>query len=676
MVLITSVQSIKVIDKNWYGGGYDPSYAYLYNSVNMARFKLSGHVDHPGTTAQVFGGAVLQAAWMIDPYGGDYLIEAVVNEPEHYLRILNTATAIAGAIFLLGAGLFVMKMSKNIWYALMLQTIPFISGIILYNGFLRISQESMLMISSIAMATAVLFWFFKNKEYTPKHFALGFGVITGFGLASKMIFAPLMIVPLFILSANKTRLKYLLFSILSFIFFTIPVIPMYPHMAKWFYDLFFHSGIYGSGDASIIDTVNYMANFRSIITGEPLYLLVYLLTAITLITLAAIRIFKKVCYNRPATLLLMGLFLAQTFGFFLVAKSPKLAYLLPYECLSAANIIIIIHLLIDWISKPIIRKAIAACILLPIALLTIKTGLASKATLFSGDNNWISEEAWTTAANTGEGWAVIGVNPGPSPIAASFFANSYSKNRYSDNLQTVHPDYYILNTYASQIENWHRAPVSFSELLEKYNGKVAIVTGEYLVDQTNSLLLKDLNNLKLETIYNSFVQVLIPISINDTNQYEQPMLLYSGAEESSNGSREVKSYNKVPFRSFGEYSDLKAYRGRGSILTNAKSPYAFTVAQDKVVPGVKFRISVYANGDASKAQIIASGNNSKEYYLSAGAAKEQTTNGWYKITMEVNIVEPLTDEQLTFYCLNTGSNPIYFDDFKIERLYTDLSKVK
>jgi len=128
VILITSVQSIRVVNKNWYSGGYDPSYAYLYNSLNMARFKVAGHVDHPGTTAQVFGGAVLQAAWMVHPYGGDYLIEAVVNEPEHYLRILNIATAIAGAIFLLGAGFFVMKMSQNVWYALILQTIPFISG--------------------------------------------------------------------------------------------------------------------------------------------------------------------------------------------------------------------------------------------------------------------------------------------------------------------------------------------------------------------------------------------------------------------------------------------------------------------------------------------------------------------------------------------------------------------
>lgn len=676
VILITSVQSIRVVNKNWYSGGYDPSYAYLYNSLNMARFKVAGHVDHPGTTAQVFGGAVLQAAWMVHPYGGDYLIEAVVNEPEHYLRILNIATAIAGAIFLLGAGFFVMKMSQNVWYALILQTIPFISGIILYNGFLRISQESMLMISSIAMASAALFWFFKNSNYPPKQFAIMFGVISGFGLASKIIFAPLMIVPLLILSPNKSRIRFLLVSVLSFIFFTLPIIPMYPHMGKWFYALFFHSGIYGSGDASIIDTVNYMDNFRTIVTGEPLYLMVYLLTIVALLTLIAKRVFKKVCYNRPATILLMGLLLAQTFGFFLVAKHPKLAYLLPYECLSAANIILIIHLITDRISKPIFRKAMTVIIVVPVVLLTIKTGLASKAALFSGDNNHISEEAWNTAANTGEGWAVIGVNPGPSPIAADFFANSYSKNRYSDNLQKCHPDYYILNIYASQIENWHREPVSFSDLLEKYHGKVAIVTGDYSVDQTRSLLLKDQNNLKLEAIYTSGVQVLIPISTNDSLQYQQPMLVYSGAEESRAGSREVKSFSKAPFRSFGEFSDLKAYQGKGSILTNSKSPYAFTILQDQVVPGVKFHISVYANGDPSKAQIIASGNNSKEYYLSADAIKEQVTSDWYKITMEVTIVQPLSDRQLVIYCINTGSGNIYFDDFKVERLYTDLSNVK
>src|SRR5262245_51688104 len=45
----------------WYGKNSDPDYAYLFNSLVVAQVRSPGHIDHPGTTLQVFGALVLRA---------------------------------------------------------------------------------------------------------------------------------------------------------------------------------------------------------------------------------------------------------------------------------------------------------------------------------------------------------------------------------------------------------------------------------------------------------------------------------------------------------------------------------------------------------------------------------------------------------------------------------------
>src|SRR6185436_19337927 len=43
------------------GTNYDPDYAYLFNSLNLAVFHPPRHIDHPGTPVQLVGALVLRA---------------------------------------------------------------------------------------------------------------------------------------------------------------------------------------------------------------------------------------------------------------------------------------------------------------------------------------------------------------------------------------------------------------------------------------------------------------------------------------------------------------------------------------------------------------------------------------------------------------------------------------
>ncbi len=666
LLMVTSITTIRVQEKSWYGSGYDPSYAYLYNSLNMARFRMVGHIDHPGTTMQVIGGVILQTAWIIDPYGGKNLTEAVLSEPEHYLRILNTGVAVLGALSLLIAGIFVATSCRNIWYALLLQTIPFLSGLILYNGFLRISQESVLMIASVVMAAYILFWYFKNSSFHEKSFVTGFGIITGFGIASKVIFIPLMLIPLIIFSTNKNRIRYLIVSALGFVFFTIPIIPMYPNMAWWFINLFIHSGIYGQGATSIIDQSNYLSDLKGIVIGEPLYLAIYIMTLIALATLVFARFFWKKSYDKPATLIFIGVILTETFGFLIVAKHPKLAYLLPYECISIVGVILVIHLFTRYIKNHWIRNLLTGIIVIPFILFTVKYGIKSKEELYSVSKNWKYEEAWRTASQVGVGWAVIGVNPGPSPIAANYFANVYSKNRYSKMLYKIYPDQYIFDSYKNLLLNWNYDTLSFDEIMNKYQGKIAIIGDSYQMGMTKDLLTKGNSKIQFEKMWSGGAEIIVPRETSNLADYSPRKLLYSGAEK-SDINQQLITYNLTQFDSFGEYSSLESFDGRGSIITNNKSPYAFSLKEKDVVPGTTFHISVFAKGNPLKANIVGAANNTINFYAIATQKSEEIRNGWFKINIDIIITKFIPDNQLNIYCWNSGDDVVYFDDFSMER---------
>ncbi len=167
LLSVTSVQTINNRGKVWYNGDYDPAYAYLYNSLNISKGLAPGHYDHPGTNMQILGAIVLKASWILDHHGSENLTESVLKDPEHYLRVMNFFVAFFAAGIILILGIIVLKFSDNIWYALLFQATPFISGLILYTGLTRLSQESMLMISSLTLAAFTVSWYFNREKYQP-----------------------------------------------------------------------------------------------------------------------------------------------------------------------------------------------------------------------------------------------------------------------------------------------------------------------------------------------------------------------------------------------------------------------------------------------------------------------------------------------------------------------------
>src|SRR6185503_16326557 len=82
---------------------YDPDYAYLFNGLNLLSGVAPEHIDHPGTTLQLFAAAGIKLVNLTSTSHAAAV--SVVQHSESYLRGLNAALMICYSIslFLFGA---------------------------------------------------------------------------------------------------------------------------------------------------------------------------------------------------------------------------------------------------------------------------------------------------------------------------------------------------------------------------------------------------------------------------------------------------------------------------------------------------------------------------------------------------------------------------------------------
>jgi hypothetical protein len=663
IILLTSLETIKTRNKAWYDGGYDPEYAYLFNALNMARFRLAGHIDHPGTTMQVAGGIVLQGAWMFDPRD-ENLTKAVLSDPEHYIRILNIATAIMGSLAIFIIALLLFSKIQNIWYALIFQLTPFISGFILYNGFTRVTQEMMLLAAAMAMAAISIYWHLRKDETGKNGFILLFGIVSGFGMASKILFAPLMIIPLILLEPFTSKKKYIITTLVSFVVFTLPVIRLYPNIAYWIFRLFFHTGRYGSGDIGIVNTSSYFGDLVSLFRISPLFFIIFLVSILLLIAFRFHKIFEK---NRPYPIvakLLLAVVLAEAAGYLLVAKQPKEAYLLPYECLAAVNVIVIFHLMVSLLPGKVSGGMLTAVFTLLLSVVVIPYGLVRKSKIYATDRNDKWENAWLTATSFTGKEAKIFAQPGSSPIAGLYFGNVYSLRRYDLKLKELYPDFYIFDCTTKEIHNWGEKSVSLENLFRKYDGRICFCGP---IDETfPGLPALKIPGWKMKQVWKDEKQFIsTPVKDDYSDKPETRKLLFCPVEA-------ISEYDKSIFftrtTGIGELSFEASFSGNSSIITNKNNPSAFDLQPVTVMPGERIEVSVWASGNPDDLEIVAEIGNSDTRITGSVNDQAIKRNGWILLKLNINGTEELAGKEIRISVRNTGQNKAWFDDFRMEIL--------
>lgn len=313
----------------WYS--IDPDYAYLVNALKILNLTTPGHVDHPGTPVQWLGALVLKASYPATSSG--HIIETVLADPETHMRRITLVMAWLNSGILLLAGLAGLAVFRGILPALMVQAAPFISSQILKHG-IALKPEALLIFSVMALVMVTVLALRPGAlETNRRGFAIAFGVVLGFGVACKITFAPLFLLPLFLLGNRKAILTFAAACLFAFLLFTLPALGAYEQFTDWIVRLFLGSEHHGGGAATVISLENYPRNIYRLFT-RPFFSITFILAVLTLV--AARR--RGGDIPGPELSALKGVVLAQTVMVLMVAKQLSSHYMIPAYMLTALSV--------------------------------------------------------------------------------------------------------------------------------------------------------------------------------------------------------------------------------------------------------------------------------------------------------------------------------------------------
>ena len=265
----------------------DPAYNYLINSLNVASCRWVQHMTHPGTTTQVVGGITVKITDLLK--GTADLETDVLLHPEYYLEIINKVLIGLNILALIALGALALYLTGNVAYSLLLQLAPFVSwqdGIMV---FVQVTPESMNFFTCLLLVMLLLWITVKdNIRAKVKVYTLLFALIAGFGLASKLTFVPLALIPFIILPGPRWKMLYAALAFVAFHIFIFPAWGHYDFITSWVKNIFVHSGAYGTGDSDLVDSGSFSYAFETIINRYHTFILL-ILTALTLLGLVALH---------------------------------------------------------------------------------------------------------------------------------------------------------------------------------------------------------------------------------------------------------------------------------------------------------------------------------------------------------------------------------------------------
>ncbi len=510
MLIVTAVLLNGSRGPYWIGYNSDSEYAYLFNSLNLAKSRPVGHTDHPGTTVQLLGATVLEISHALDFSAKDDLEFAVLKNPEFYLTVLNTVLITFNALLLFIIGVVVVTLTKNVWLSLLLQFSPFFSTTVLIQGLPRVFCEPLLLFASLLLALILVkIVVDENLTKLSPWYLVALALVSSFGIATKVTFIPLLIIPLLILPTLQKKLGFLFLTGLSFILWTWPIISQYKRVYSWFYGIFTHTGHYGGGNTGIIDPTLYFQNLQNLFLGNPLFFLIWLFAVCFILIFNGSPAMRKKAWQDTSFRVLVAVVVAQLCAILMVAKHSGDHYLLPALSLSGLVLFLVFVYLqrLDYFSRFNTKKV--AIVIGIFFLFSSVLRIVDLQNVFV-QNLQIKQESlavYQKVETEYKNHLKVSYYRSSSPLFALYFGNGWAHNRYSDILQKIYGEAYFYNQWNGIFYTWTRVFL-IEEVISKgygiiFHGQpIFRKQGDQLRAGTGSILqLTDVLRGQHETIY-------------------------------------------------------------------------------------------------------------------------------------------------------------------------------
>ncbi len=246
----------------------DPSYIYLFNAFQIIKGHPPTDISHPGTPLQLLIAFIIRILNLGQSPAA--AVDHVLVNPEYYLRAVYAFLVFSSFLTSVILGNYIYRQTKDVLAVFLVQ----LTGLffILLPSFnsgtfpvlpviANVSPEPLFISIMNLFSLFLLKLYFSDKKSGDLRHILLLAFVCGLGLATKLNFLFVLISALMLVPIRK-KILFILVFVLSFVFFTLPIVAKYPQLFSWIGNMIGHSGRYGMGDEKLIDWNSFFLFFK------------------------------------------------------------------------------------------------------------------------------------------------------------------------------------------------------------------------------------------------------------------------------------------------------------------------------------------------------------------------------------------------------------------------------
>lgn len=449
----------------------DPEYIYFMSGLTLSDGNLKlGHIDNPGTPLQVLVALVFRITNLLRSTSIPY-VEDVLLHPDLYLSVASLFIAVVTTILLLFAGMKVYKTTRSVFYAMLVQTAPFLP-VIWYDLAGRVAPELMMPFPVVLLTVLIVSVYYRNENTTTKDL-LFFSMLSALGLSIKLTFLPLWFIPFLIIDGWKKRISFIGLSFLFFFIIAFPMTLRIEVFLGWVKSLFMHSGTYGSGESNIIDFASLSTNLKELYGYEKRYF--YVFFSLMAVLAAYLGYFRKKAEKR-ISLITIAVIVTIILQVIMVGKHYAHRYFIPVLMLQPLLVFLLAEIIKKFYPKKITTFMISIGIVfffvwqiqfnkqwLPIKTEAMGTDVANRMQTWYVAQS-LEKDSYKIIASQNYGCPFIEY----TLMYSTVWASHRKQEEYKPILARLYPDTYNFFTWDNTMRYWG----------EKFNAQKAAVSGK------------------------------------------------------------------------------------------------------------------------------------------------------------------------------------------------------
>lgn len=328
-------------------GTVDPEYFYIFNGFVLSRGNLNlEYIAHPGIPLQFLIAISTGIISIFQPGTG---VKDFIDDPEKYIHAANLFLNVLIAFGLFIGGIKAKKYSGSYFTGILFQLLPFGSASVLGLS-RRLIPETIMIIPLLLLGLMVIRHIYsENKANSHGKDLVIYAFIVGIGMACKLSFLPVILVPLILLEVSlKQKIKLVLYSILFFTIFAFPVVFHFDHFWEWVSGIFTHTGKYGGGEKGLINFASIPGHIKDLFTNDRAFFYIAI-CSLLLSGLFSLKFFRKKGFtNLKIIRAIVALNAAIIVSFAFTLKHFALYYFMPFYLFKFLLVLLIIILVVQY----------------------------------------------------------------------------------------------------------------------------------------------------------------------------------------------------------------------------------------------------------------------------------------------------------------------------------------